>query len=147
MAKTALQTQVVLRFAGPHEGNCEVFRHGIRVNMPGAVITIGDIGAARAVEGVWRRAIRMLPVIFPTDDRASAFQKPRGTTIWVSVALTGLMSGRDVQGKIPRISPSGRGELQARFGPLVIIMDDRAAAESQIDIWAEAVDLAEAFLA
>ncbi|RCG19087.1 hypothetical protein DQ384_38055 [Sphaerisporangium album] len=139
------QTQVIVRLAGPHQATTEVSPNGVRVNIPGAVITIGDTKASRSIVSLWRDAAESWRRLFPTDLRAPSYPITTGSTTWVSVALTGRISGRDVQGKAPKFSRSHCGELRVRMGELVIVMDDQAAARSQIPVWLEACELMEIF--
>ncbi|MDH2425764.1 hypothetical protein [Sphaerisporangium sp. TRM90804] len=140
--KADRRATVTLRYAGEHDTATEIFRDAVRVYTPGAVITIGDMDAAHSAQRVWRDAAAALPKIFPSGDAAPGYMLDPGSMVWVSVALAGRITGRDVQGKTPLHSPSGCGELRVRVGPLVVIMDDRAAAESQIKVWTAAYDLA-----
>jgi hypothetical protein len=135
--KAAHQAIVSLRLAGPHDADAEIYRDRVRVYIPGAVITIGDMAAAHSVNRVWRDAAEALPKIFSLGGSADGYRSP-GSTIWVSVNLAGKIVGRDIQGKIPSHSPSRCGELKVRIGSLVIVMDDLAAAESQTKVWREA---------
>lgn len=134
--------KVLLRFAGPHETSTEIYRDAVRIYMPGAVISIGDGEAARSTERVWRDAGRAIGKIFPTEDRAPGYEVPVGSRVYTTVALIGWVQGRDIQGKLPPISRSGCGELMVRLGSLVITMDDRLAAETQLKAWNEAHALA-----
>jgi hypothetical protein len=135
--KANRHTMVTLRIAGAHDADAEIYRDRVRVYIPGAVITIGDMDAAHSVNRVWRDAALTAPKIFSPEGRADGYRPP-GSTIWVAVNLTGKIVGRDIQGKIPSHSPSKCGELKVRIGSLVIVMDDLAAAESQIKVWREA---------
>jgi hypothetical protein len=133
---------VTLRYAGPHASTTEILRDNVRIYLPGAVVTIGDDEAARSIDKVWRDAGKAIGKIFPTEDRAPGYQIRDEVRILASVALVGWIQGRDIQGKIPSISPSGCGELRVRLGSLMIVMDDRFAAQAQVEVWRKACDMA-----
>ena len=144
MARTSVdqQTSVIVRLAGPHETLVEIHGETVKVMMPTTVITIADHRAAWSIWKAWRDARQAVGKIFPTTDRAPGYAPQHTARTFTSIAFTGAIKGRDVQGKIPAYSPSGCGELKVRVGSLVIVCDDGYAARAQIDLWGQAYDLA-----
>lgn len=132
---------VAIRLAGPHQTEAEIHRDTVRIYIPSVVVTIGDPLAAWSIWKTWHSAELALPRLFPNPDRAAGYKTRPGTKILATVAFTGQLKGRDVQGKTPPYSPSLCGELRVRLGGLTIICDDGYAARTQIKIWGHAYDL------
>ncbi|MEU9837470.1 hypothetical protein AB0D67_38545 [Streptosporangium sp. NPDC048047] len=137
------RTSVVIRLAGEHDTLIERHADTIRVGIPGAVITISHHLAARSIWTIWREAEKILPRIFTTDGCAAPYPAHPKTLALASIAYSGWIKSRELQGKIARYSPSGHGELKVKVGTLIIICDDRPSATSQIAAWARMYRLAQ----
>ncbi|MBB2909308.1 hypothetical protein FHS43_000554 [Streptosporangium becharense] len=142
-ATTHHRTSVVIRLAGQHDTLVEAGEEIIRVAIPGAMITITDWTAAWSIWKTWREANSAIPKLFPSGEQAPAYRAHPDSLVLASVAYKAAVKGRDIQGKTPRHSPSGCGELKVRLESLVIICDDRDAAETQVATWARMYDLAQ----
>ncbi|MFG2002308.1 hypothetical protein ACGFNU_24460 [Spirillospora sp. NPDC048911] len=135
------EASLVVRLAGPHTVMVELVGRMIQVMLPGAVITLTDLTAARALYSAWIEGRLMSRRTFRETWPARSYQAP-AQTVTAAVRISGKQPEPVIFGKVPVHSPSGRGQVVVRVGALTIVCDDRFAWDSQFQAWRQAYELA-----
>ncbi|MFV2172313.1 hypothetical protein ACFHW2_11975 [Actinomadura sp. LOL_016] len=135
------EASLVIRLAGTHDALVEIVGTVIQVLIPGAVITITDGEAAKALFKAWVEARLIARQVMTHKGAARSYGNPR-PLIHSAVRVDGPQPVPLVAGKTPSQSPSGCGQIAVRVGRFTIVCDDRAAWQTQDRVWAKMYDLA-----
>lgn len=136
------QVALTIRLIGPQQAFGQMVNEQLKVMMPGALVTIADRKALRAVYWAWCEAGVIAPKVFTGERTAQHGFRRAAPRITGTVLIKGKQPGITVLGKTPEMSPSGCGQLVIKIGRLAIVCDDQAAWEHQNAGWRAACTLA-----
>jgi hypothetical protein len=136
------EVALTIRLIGAQHAIGQMVNGRLQVMMPGALITISDRTALRAVYRSWAEASVIAPKVFTGERTVYRLYKRATPHITAAVNIEGKQPGPTILGKTPEMSPSGCGQLVVKLGRLAIVCDDQAAWEHQNDGWRAACKLA-----